>query len=81
MDFCTWALIVTTWLTLGEMGNCVYPRLEDDYNSEGMLCSWEDDDFYLDEKTDKWVLNKTDDDDNCVEGKVRERYWKGRDKK
>ena len=75
MDFTTWIIIVTTWLTLGEGLNCIYPRLEDNYDSEGMLCSWEEEDFYYNEETDKWVLNKEDNNDNYIEAKVRERYW------
>jgi hypothetical protein len=74
MDFATWITIVTTWLTLAESFNCIYPRIEEDYNSEGLVCQWEEEDFNYDEKIEKWVLKYEDKDDNWVESKVRKIY-------
>ena len=74
MDFTTWVAIVTTWLTLAESFNCIYLRIEEDYNSEGLVCQWEEEDFNYNEKTEKWVLKYEDKDDNWVESKVLKIY-------
>ena len=81
MECTTWIIIISTWLTIGETGNCIYPRLEEDYDSEGFICKWEESDFYYDKKEDKWVLFPSDDEDNLIEEKMRIRYWKKREKK
>ena len=46
MDFTTWLISVMIMYTVGEGFNCIYPRLEEDYDSKGLICQWEDDDFY-----------------------------------
>ena len=75
MLFETWLMIVSASIIIGEGLNCYYPRLDDSYDSEGMVCSWDEDDF-----DDNLVLKKTSDDDNCIEEKAREIHWKKRDK-
>ena len=78
MLFENWILIVTVSMTIGEGLNCMYPRLEESYDSEGMVCKWEESDFYYDGKEDEWILFPEDSTDNCFEEKARKRYWKGR---
>ena len=78
MDFASWILMVTTWLAFGETGICLFPRLEEDYDSEGMVCSWEEKDFVFDEKNNEYILKPYDEDDNCFEEIARERYWEKR---
>ena len=70
MDFTTWVAIVTTWLTLGESFNCIYPRFEEDYDSEGLICQWEISDFDYDAEIG-YTLKDTDSTDNCIEATVR----------
>ena len=78
MDFTSWIIIVTTWLTLGESFNCIYPRLEDDYDSKGFICKWDENDFYYDKLEDALILFPEDSTDNYFESKARERYWRKR---
>ena len=78
MEITTWVIIISSWLTIAEVGNCVYPRLEDDYDSEGFVCQWEESDFYYDKNEDDWILVPTDDNDNIIEEKVRRKYWERR---
>ena len=40
-----------------------------------MVCQWEHESFYYDEKEDKWILLPIDPDDSWVEAKFRKRYW------
>ena len=51
----------------------MYPRIEEHYDSEGFVCSWEEDDFYL--INDKYILAPEDSTDNYFEAKARKRYW------
>ena len=81
MDFTTYLIYAISFTVVGEGLNCMYPRIEESYDSEGFVCSWEEDDFYFDAMYDKYVLKPYDDDDNCVESKVRKRYWKLREEK
>tara|TARA_R110000824_G_scaffold54044_7_gene149252 strand:- start:352 stop:579 length:228 start_codon:yes stop_codon:yes gene_type:complete len=74
MIFTTWLTVVVTCLAIGEALNCKYARYDRDYDSEGMCCQWEESDFDLVEG--KYILKKEDPEDNCIEAKVRERYWK-----
>ena len=76
INLTTWIIIISTWLTLGETGNCFYPRLEDDYDSEGFICKWEEDDFYF--INEQYILAPEDSTDNCFEEKARKRYWKNK---
>ena len=64
---------------VGESLNCAYPRLEDDYDSEGCMCKWEENDFYFDAMNDKYVLKPYDTDANCFEKEARRRYWEKRE--
>ena len=51
----------------------MYPRIEEGYDSEGFVCKWEEDDFYL--INDQYILAPEDSTDNCFEAKARIRYW------
>lgn len=79
------ALGLWTHLTLGialygtgEYFNCIYPRIEDDYNSVGLVCQWEEEDFYFNAMKNKYTLKAYDSDDNYFESMARKRYWKKR---
>ena len=76
MECTTWIIIISTWLSIGETGNCIYARLEEDYDSEGLICQWEEDDFNL--IGSNYVLKEEDIEDNCIEAKVRKKYWEKR---
>jgi len=41
-------------------------------------CSWEEEDFYY--KNGRYILHKTDSDDNWIEKRMRKRYWRRRNK-
>ena len=47
MFFNTWIIAFTVTIGTGETLNCMYPRIEEDYDSEGFVCSWEEEDFYV----------------------------------
>ena len=79
MDICAWLLYATTFWGVGEGFNCIYPRLEDDYDSEGLVCQWEKDDFDL--INGEYVLKEVDSGDNVFEVKARKRYWDKRNDK
>ena len=79
MLFGTWVTIVVITMSTGECLNCIYPRIEDTYNSEGLICSWEEDDFY--KEKGEWILTELNSTDNCIEKKARDKYWKKRNQK
>ena len=79
MDICVWLLYGSLFWGVGEGLNCMYPRLEDDYDSEGLVCQWVEEDFDLID--DKYVLKEVDSGDNVFEAKVRKRYLDKRNKK
>ena len=81
MDFANWILIVTTWLTLGEGLNCMYPYYDGEEANEGITCQWQEETFYYDSESDEWILRKEDVNDNCIEAMSRKRYWKKRGEK
>ena len=78
MDYLLQVLVLYTF---AESANCLYPRLEDDYNSKGLICAWTEEDFYYDAKEGEWILYPKDENDNYLKAKSRKRYWKKRDDK
>tara|TARA_Y100001963_G_scaffold39888_1_gene55782 strand:- start:209 stop:430 length:222 start_codon:yes stop_codon:yes gene_type:complete len=66
----TWLVMSLVGWTLGESFNCIFPRLEDDYDSEGLICQWEESDFDYDAEIG-YTLKEIDSTDNCIEAKVR----------
>tara|TARA_R110002020_G_scaffold59337_1_gene161809 strand:+ start:724 stop:951 length:228 start_codon:yes stop_codon:yes gene_type:complete len=70
MIFGTWVAVVVFTMSIGECLNCIYPRVEDFYNSEGLICQWEESDFTYDAEIG-YTLKDTDSTDNCIESKVR----------
>tara|TARA_R100000152_G_C6763685_1_gene188152 strand:- start:790 stop:1065 length:276 start_codon:yes stop_codon:yes gene_type:complete len=80
MFFSTWIIAFTVTIGTGETLNCMYPRIEKDYDSEGFVCSWEEEDFYV-TKTGEYILKEKNIQDNCIEKKARDRYWKKRNQK
>ena len=77
MIFTTWLTVVITSLTIAEALNCKYARYDRDYDSEGMMCQWEESDFDL--VKGEYILKKEDSEDICFEAKVREKYWMNRE--
>ena len=75
MTFEVWATYVVFTITLGESLNCVFPRIEEDYSGEGLVCQWEKSDFNYSAETDEYILKENDSDDNYFEAKSRKRYW------
>ena len=73
MIFGTWLMVVVIGLGVGEYANCVYPRVEPGYSSEGFVCNWEEDDFF--KQDSEWLLTPVDTTDNCFEEKARKKYW------
>ena len=73
MDITTYLAYIISFTLIGEGLNCMYPRIEEHYDSEGFVCSWEEDDFYL--INDKYILAPEDSTDNYFEAKARKRYW------
>ena len=80
MLFGTWIAVVTFSISAGETLNCMYPRYDDTYDSEGFVCSWEEEDFYV-TKTGEYILKEKNIQDNCIEKKARDKYWKKRNQK
>ena len=76
MDFTTYLIYALSFTIVGEGLNCMYPRIEEHYDSEGFVCSWEEDDFY--KVNDEYLLLPVDSTDNCFEEKARERYWENK---
>jgi hypothetical protein len=70
MIFVTWVAIVVFTMGAGECFNCLYPRFEESYGSEGLVCQWEESDFDYDAEIG-YTLKDTDSTDNCIEAKVR----------
>jgi hypothetical protein len=70
MIFGTWVTIVASTMFVAESLNCLYPRIEDTYDSEGLVCQWEVSDFDYDVETG-YTLKEIDSTDNCIEAKVR----------
>jgi hypothetical protein len=70
MIFAAWLMIVVGTITVSECINCYFPRIEDHYDSEGFMCSWEVDDFNYSEE-DGYTLKEFDSTDNCFEAKFR----------
>lgn len=68
-----WFITSLFGLGLGEGFNCIFPRIEEDYDSEGFVCQWEKSDFNYDAETDEYTLKEYDADDNCIEAAVRKR--------
>ena len=57
--------------------NCMNPYYNGEYENIGMFfCSWEEEDFYY--KDGRYILHKTDSDDNWIEKRMRKRYWRKR---
>ena len=56
--------------------NCMNPYYNGEYENIGMFipCSWEEEDFYY--KDGRYILHKTNSDDNWIEKKMRKRYWR-----
>ena len=69
----SWLVYLLGTIGLGETFNCIYPRIEDNYDSEGFVCQWEKSDFNYDAETDEYTLKEYDADDNCIEAAVRKR--------
>ena len=78
MDCITWIVYAISFISIGEGLNCMYPRIDEYYDSEGMMCKWEERDFYYDKIEDTFVLFPIDSTDNCFEARARERYWRKR---
>ena len=76
MDICMYIIYASLFWSVGEGLNCMYPRLEEDYDSEGLICQWEEDDFYL--INNEYVLIPVDSTDNYFEEKARKRYWENK---
>ena len=70
MIFATWLMVVIGTISVSECLNCYYPRIDETYDSEGFMCSWELDDFEYDE-VNGYVLKEFDSTDNCFEAKFR----------
>ena len=66
----SWLVMSLIGWTLGESFNCIFPRIEDDYDSEGLVCQWEESDFDYDAEIG-YTLKEIDSTDNCIEAKVR----------
>ena len=63
-----------------DVWNCMYPYYNGEHENIGMFfCSWEEEDFYY--RNGRYILHKTDSDDNWIEKGMRKRYWKKRNKK
>ena len=56
MTFEVWVTYVVFTITLGESLNCVFPRIEEDYSGEGLVCQWEKSDFNYSAETDEYTL-------------------------
>ena len=80
MGFLEFIFSCITIVSIGEGLNCIYPYHDGEINNEGMICQWEHETFYYDEKEDKWILFPEDSNDNCIEKEIRKRYWKKREK-
>ena len=76
MGFLEFIFSCITIVSIGEGLNCIYPYHDGEINNEGMICQWEHETFYYDEKEDKWILFPEDSNDNCIEKEIRKRYWK-----
>ena len=76
MGFVEFIFSCITIVSIGEGLNCMYPYHDGEIDNEGMVCQWEHETFYYDEKEDKWILFPEDSNDNCIEKEVRKRYWK-----
>ncbi len=73
-------IVILVGLGIGEYANCKYPRVEEGYSSEGFVCSWEEEDFYV-TKTGEYILKEKNIQDSCIEKKARDIYWKKRNQK
>ena len=80
MGFVEFIFSCITIVSIGEGLNCMYPYHDGEIDNEGMVCQWEHETFYYDEKEDKWILFPEDSNDNCIEKEIRKRYWKKREK-
>ena len=80
MDCITWTIYAISFISIGEGLNCMYPRIDEYYDSEGMICQWEEEDFYYDKEEKELVLFPNDNNDNYFEAKARNKYWKKRNK-
>ena len=76
MGFVEFIFSCITIVSIGEGLNCMYPYHDGEIDNEGMVCQWEHETFYYDEKEDKWILFPEDSNDNCIEKEIRKRYWK-----
>ena len=79
--FIGWLISSSLIIFIGEGLNCYYPYHDGEFQNEGMVCQWEQETFYYDEDTDKWILKEEDEDDNWIEVKSRKNYWKKRNDK
>ena len=80
MGFLEFIFSCITIVSIGEGLNCIYPYHDGEMDNAGMVCQWEHETFYYDEKEDKWILFPEDSNDNCIEKEIRKRYWKKREK-
>ena len=76
MGFVEFIFSCITIVSIGEGLNCMYQYHDGEIDNEGMVCQWEHETFYYDEKEDKWILFPEDSNDNCIEKEIRKRYWK-----
>ena len=79
--FIGWLISSSLIVFIGEGLNCYYPYHDGEFSNEGMICAWEQEEFYYNEETDKWILKEEDEDDNWIEAKSRKNYWKKRNDK
>lgn len=62
--------------SLGEGLNCFFPYHDGEEDNAGLICQWENEDFYYDEGLGEWILLPVDPKDNWIEAKCRTKYWK-----
>ena len=76
--FTLWLVCSLSMWSLGEGINCSYPMHDGEYENTGIVCQWEHEDFFYDEKEREWILLPEDSNDNWFEDKVRKKYWEKR---
>ena len=75
MGFIEFIISAFMVVSIGEGLNCYFPYHDGEIDNEGIICQWEHETFYYDEKEEKWILLPVDDNDNCIEKKMRKKYW------
>ena len=73
--FTTWLVSSVTMWVLGEGLNCAFPYHDGEEENAGLVCQWENEDFFYDKEEDEWILLPDDSDDNCIEARSRKKYW------